>query len=188
MTALWDFGDGTTSTDWPSTTHTYKTPGAYTVTLTLNDGVSAPAVYTFAKSLVCMPETCYMSTTGSNTYPYDTWEKATPSLQAALDVGSSKIVVTNGNYEIPAPVIGISRAVAITSVEGPEKTTFTSLGTTTCDHRNLTVSSSDAILISGLTFADGYAANYGWTASIEMSAGVVSHAYARLAEDNLFRR
>ena len=175
VTALWDFGDGTTSTDWPSTTHTYKTPGAYTVTLTLNDGVSAPAVYTFAKSLVCMPETCYMSTTGSNTYPYDTWEKATPSLQAALDVGSSKIVVTNGNYEIPAPVIGISRAVTITSVEGPEKTTFTSLGTTTCDHRNLTVSSSDAILISGLTFADGYAANYGWTASIEMSAGVVSN-------------
>ena len=72
-------------------------------------------------------------------------------------------------------MIGISRAVAITSVEGPEKTTFTSLGTTTRDHRNLTVSSSDAILISGLTFADGYAANYGWTASIEMSAGVVSN-------------
>ncbi len=175
VTASWDFGDGTTSTEWPTATHTYETPGAYTVTLTLNDGVSAPAVYTLAKQLVCTPVTCYMSTTGSDTYPYDTWEKATPSLQAALDVGSAKIVVTNGNYEIPAPVICISRAVSLTSVEGPEKTTFTTLGTTTRDHRNLTVSSSDAILISGFTFADGYAANYNWTASIEMSAGVVSN-------------
>ena len=175
VTALWDFGDGTTSTDWPKATHTYTTPGAYTVTLTLNDGVSAPAVYTFTKSLVCTPETCYMSTTGSNTYPYDTWEKATPFLQAALDVGSSKIVVTNGNYEIPAPVIGISRAVAITSVEGPEKTTFTSLGTTTCNHRNLTVGGSSDILISGFTFADGYAAGYNWTASIDMSAGTLTN-------------
>ena len=175
VTATWDFGDGTTSTDWPTATHTYETPGAYTVTLTLNDGVSAPAVYTLAKQLVCTPVTCYMSTTGSDIYPYDTWEKATPSLQAALDVGSAKIVVTNGNYEIPAPVICISRAVSLTSVEGPEKTMFTSLGTTTRDHRNLTVSSSDAIHIAGFTFADGYAANYNWTASIEMSAGVVSN-------------
>ena len=175
VTATWNFGDGTTSTDWPTATHTYEKPGAYTVTLTVSDGVGAPAVYTFTRPLVCLPETCYMSTSGSNTYPYDTWEKATPSLQTALDVGSAKIVVTNGNYEIPAPLIGISRAVALTSVEGPEKTTFTSLGTTTRDHRHLTVSSSDAILISGFTFADGYAANYNWTASIEMSAGVVSN-------------
>ena len=175
VTATWDFGDGTTSTDWPTATHTYETPGAYTVTLTLNDGVSAPAVYTLAKQLVCTPVTCYMSTTGSDTYPYDTWEKATPSLQAALDVGSAKIAVTNGNYEIPAPVIGISRAVSLTSVEGPEKTSFTSLGTTTCDHRNLTLGGSDAILVSGFTFNDGYAANYDWTASIQMSSGTLTN-------------
>ena len=175
LSAVWDFGDGQTSTDWPTATHTYETAGAYTVTLTLNDGVSAPAVYIFARQFVCTPATCYMSTDGGDVYPYDTWEKATPSLQAALDVGSRTIVVTNGTYEIPAPVVGISRAVTLKSVEGPEKTTFTSLGGTTCDHRNLNVSGSDDILISGFTFTDGYAANYNWTASIDMAAGTLTN-------------
>lgn len=175
LAAVWNFGDGETSTDWPTATHAYETPGAYTVTLTLNDGVSDPAVYVFSKQLVCTPTTCYMSTTGSNTYPYDTWAKATPSLQAALDVGSYAIVVTNGTYEIPAPVIGISRAVTLTSVEGPEKTTFTSLGATSCNHRNLNVAGSDDIVISGFTFTDGYASGYEWTASIDMSAGTLTN-------------
>ena len=174
VSAVWNFGDGTTSTDWPTTTHTYETPGAYTVKLTMDDGVTV-AVYTFARQFVCTPATCYMSTDGGDIYPYDTWEKATPSLQAALDVGSRTIVVTNGTYEIPAPVIGISRAVTLKSVEGPEKTTFTSLGWTSCDHRNLTVAGSDDILISGFAFTDGYAANYEWTASIDMSAGTLTN-------------
>ena len=175
LSAVWDFGDGTNSTDWPTATHTYETAGAYTVTLTLNDGVSAPAVYTFTRQFVCTPAICYMSTDGSSTFPYDSWEKATPSLQAALDVGSRTIKVSAGTYEIPAPVIGISRAVTLESVEGPEKTTFVSLGGTTCDHRNLNVSASDDIVISGFTFTDGYAANYNWTASIDMAAGTLTN-------------
>ncbi len=36
-TYLWDFGDGNTSTE-ASPTHTYSTPGDYTVSLTVNDG------------------------------------------------------------------------------------------------------------------------------------------------------
>lgn len=38
---LWDFGDGTTSTDPTLTSHTYATYGVYTIRLTVTDGVCA---------------------------------------------------------------------------------------------------------------------------------------------------
>ncbi|MBS1624868.1 MAG: PKD domain-containing protein [Bacteroidetes bacterium] len=44
---LWDFGDGTTSTQ-PFPTHTYATPGRYTICLTVSDG--AGCTFTFCDS------------------------------------------------------------------------------------------------------------------------------------------
>ncbi|HXW98306.1 MAG TPA: PKD domain-containing protein, partial [Methanomicrobiales archaeon] len=40
VTRAWDFGDGSTSTD-PNPTHTYLTPGKYTVTLTVTNGAGS---------------------------------------------------------------------------------------------------------------------------------------------------
>jgi PKD repeat protein len=51
MTWLWDFGDGTTSTS-QHITHTYQTPGQYTVTLNINNGGSvATHVYTILPAI-----------------------------------------------------------------------------------------------------------------------------------------
>lgn len=40
LTYNWNYGDGTTSTDPNATTHTYTTPGVYTITLKVTDPVT----------------------------------------------------------------------------------------------------------------------------------------------------
>ena len=179
VSALWNFGDGATSADWPVATHTYSTPGSYTVTLSVTDNQGATASYTIPQNLVAIPLTCYLREGNEGIYPYDTWEKATDSLATALAVGSRNIVATNGTYDIPAPVIAINRPVSIISVEGPEKTIFRSLGTTTTNHRHFTISASDDILIAGFTLLDGYAKDYNWTAALSMSSGTISNCVVR---------
>ena len=179
VSALWDFGDGTTSTDWPVATHTYSAVGTYMATLSITDSLGGMATYAFADPFVVVPLTCYLREGSEGTYPYDSWEKATDSLAAALAVGSRHIVVTNGTYDIPAPAIGITRPVSIVSVEGPEKTIFKSLGTTTTNHRHFNIAISDDILVAGFTLLDGYANSYEWTAAIEMSSGTLSNCVVR---------
>ena len=175
VSALWDFGDGATSTDWPVATHTYPAVGTYLATLSVTDSLGATATYAFDEPFVVVPLTCYMREGSAGTYPYDSWEKATDSLPAALSVGSRQIVVTNGTYDIPAPVIGLTRPVSIVSVEGPSNTTFRSLGTTTTNHRHFTIAGSDDILVAGFTLLDGYASSYEWTAALVMSSGTISN-------------
>ena len=179
VSALWDFGDGATSTDWPVATHTFSAVGIYSVTLSVTDSLGATATYAFADPFEVVPLTCYMREGSSGVYPYDSWEKATDSLSAALAVGSRHIVATNGTYDIPAPAIGITRPVSITSVEGPEKTSFKSLGTTTVNHRHFTISGCDDVLIAGFTLLDGYAKDYEWTAAIVMSSGTISNCVVK---------
>ncbi|MFM1988984.1 MAG: hypothetical protein RJA99_1941 [Pseudomonadota bacterium] len=50
----WDFGDGSRPTDFgpsPTVSHTYATPGAYTVTLTVRDRSGATVVQTFRQTV-----------------------------------------------------------------------------------------------------------------------------------------
>ena len=75
--AEWDFGDGATASG-ATAAHTFEAPGVYTVTLTVG-GESATLV------IDALAATTYVSTAGSATFPYDTPEKATADLQAAID-------------------------------------------------------------------------------------------------------
>lgn len=175
ISAVWDFGDGTEpSTDWPIASHTYSTPGKHTVTVTVTDA-SGTATYTLNGGVTVIPPVCYVKEGSTGVYPYDTWEKAAGDLKSAYDVGSRTIIVTNGTYNLAAPAFAIFRPVEIRSVEGPEKTFFVSEGCTSKDHRAFSIGSFDDILISGFTIRDGYAANYYWTASIEMSSGTITN-------------
>lgn len=176
VTAVWDFGDGETSDEWPKVEHTFKQAGRFTVTLTVSDGKST-VTYTIPKSFLAKPAVCYVKEGNAGVFPYDTWEKATPNLKDAYETGALVIHVTNGTYEIAAPYIDINRKLTLTSVEGPEKTILKSVGSG--DHRHFTVSGSDDIFIAGFAFEGGYANNYGWTATISMSKGVLSNCVVR---------
>ncbi len=179
VSALWDFGDGTTGTDWPTAQHTYATPGSYTVTVTVTDANGATATFTIGRSLVAPPATCYVRVGQAGVYPYDSWEKATDDICAAVAVGPSAVIVTNGTYEITKQHIQLLKPISITSVEGPAATVLHSAGGTSRDHRHFTVSDSSGAFISGFTMEDGYSANYYWTGAIEMRSGILSNCVVR---------
>ena len=179
VSAVWDFGDGTTGTGWPTASHTYTAPGSYTVTVTVTDSNGATATFTVVRSLVAPPTTCYVREGQAGTYPYDSWEKATDDICAAVAVGPNAVIVTNGTYEISDPHIQLLNPISITSVEGPAATTLHSAGGKSRNHRHFTVSASSGAFISGFTLEDGYSVNYYWTSAIEMRSGTLSNCVVR---------
>ena len=179
VSAVWDFGDGTTGTDWPTAQHTYATPGSYTVTVTITDANGVTATFTIGRSLVVPPATCYVRVGQAGVYPYDSWEKATDDIYAAVAVGPSAVIVTNGTYEITKPHIQLLNPISITSVEGPGATVLHSAGGTSRNHRHFTVGASSGAFISGFTMEDGYSASYYWTGAIEMRSGTLSNCVVR---------
>ena len=75
--ATWDFGDGGTASG-ASASHTFTTAGVHTVALTVGSESATLDIHV-------LPMDTYVSTTGSDEFPYDTWEKAARELQSAID-------------------------------------------------------------------------------------------------------
>lgn len=103
---LWTFGVDSepVETTVPTIIHTFNM-GTHTVTLTVIDSAGNSSAPVERKDLVSVkaPEV-YMSTTGSATWPYATWETATPELSDAVDAvyatdaAPGKIFVADGTY------------------------------------------------------------------------------------------
>ena len=79
----WDFGEGATPASATSLapTATFTEPGAYTVAATVT--TAGGATLNLALEIRALASDAYVSNTGSDTFPYDTPEKATPDLNAA---------------------------------------------------------------------------------------------------------
>ena len=75
--AAWEFGDGATGSG-ATASHTFTTAGIHTVALTV--GLESATL-----EIHVLPVDTYVSTTGSDQFPYDTWEKAAHDLQSAID-------------------------------------------------------------------------------------------------------
>ena len=182
VTAVWDFGDGTTATDWPAVEHSYAAPGSYTVTLSVTRG-GKKASYTLEGLVRVIPSACYVKVGGgAGTWPYDTLEKATDDIVAALAVGSSKVLVAPGTYTLPLPCVTVDHAVELKSMEGPEVTILDSPKTVTdCVHRHFTVCHAKAV-VSGFTLTGGYSSSTilaGYAAVLDISAGQVENCVIR---------
>jgi PKD repeat protein len=75
--AVWDFGDGGTASG-ATASHTFAACGIHTVALTVGAESATLDIHV-------LPTDTYVSTTGSEEFPYDTWEKAAHDLQSAID-------------------------------------------------------------------------------------------------------
>ena len=95
--AEWNFGDGAMASG-ATAAHAFEAPGAYSVTLTVGAESATLVIYV-------LPTDTYVSTTGSNEFPYDTWEKAAHDLQSAIDAAyaddnvAGTVHVAAGTYQ-----------------------------------------------------------------------------------------
>jgi hypothetical protein len=69
-------------------------------------------------------DTVYVASSGSDTPPYDTWAKATPSLLTGLSAAENDdvVMVTNGTYTAPLQAFLVNTNIALESVNGPRQT------------------------------------------------------------------
>lgn len=183
----WNFGDGETSSE-PAPSHTFAAPGKYTVRLTVTCG-GEMATTEYPCPILAHPTVAYVSTTGSGTWPYDTWDKATNDLREVLatvrvpaDGSNARILVGAGTYSIPAtelgsgsgasyvfttPAFNLNNAVSVIAVEGPEKTVITGNGT--AYRRAFRLNNADAV-VSGFAIENVFSESAGKVAGQNVSA------------------
>ena len=158
----WDFGDGGTETGSATVTHAYATPGRYTVSVRATKGVldEACAVESAVKVFPAGVAALYVNKTGSGEYPYDTPERATDDLLAAVDAANDAIsggfkpavVIADGDYPV-ADEVSVRNGLVVRSLNGPSATTVRQL---TESHRVFGVSNGTVagLRIVGASFAN----------------------------------
>ena len=132
----WDFGDGIILTNRPFARHGWSAPGDYEVELRACNAIyPAGLAATVTIHVLAQPVLYVSMVTNSPAPPYDSWAKAAPTIQDAIDaapIPGSLLWVSNGIYGTGARVAaGMSNRVAITaplivrSVNGPAVTIIT---------------------------------------------------------------
>ncbi len=130
--------------------------GRHTVKLIVTDGVGtaefeAPGVVSVAAT------TAYVSTTGSDTYPYDTPEKAASKIQDAIDAvwasdaAPGTVIVGPGRYYTDAQCILLARPIRVLSTDGPGATTVQARYTQDSSYRHVFRMTDAKALLSGFT-------------------------------------
>lgn len=119
------------------------------------------------------PAKCYVSTNESATatYPYDTWEKATHDLNAALATGAAEIEVGDGTYVNTNKYYVLDRAVKVYSSNGPKRTVLQAMSS---KGGQFWLTHADATL-SGFTLKDARANDWLKASALRMTAGLVTN-------------
>ena len=157
VTYAWNFGDGTTATG-AEVAHSYAlgTAVAYDVTVTATDAAGMSVSKTVEKAACTVGKTVYVDANGGNVPPYDTWARAATSLEDAVKMKPSEIVVAAGEYELFRELI-VESPTAIRSATG-NPADVRIWGNGQSDRRALrlvTLNHAEAS-ISGVTLSGGY--------------------------------
>jgi len=132
----WDFGDGTTVTNYPYTAHGWAAPGDYCVVLwvynkTYPDGVSATVTVHVVEQRVYY----VAADNGNPVVPYSSWATAATNIKDAVDavsVGGALVLVSNGVYQAGGRVVyasitnrlAVTKPITVRSINGPELTSI----------------------------------------------------------------
>jgi hypothetical protein len=181
----WSFGDGSTTNglNLSSVSHTY-TPGLYTVQLAATNLNSEPAGSTRAGYVrVRTSGETFAATNGGNIRPYTNWVTAASNIQDAVDMTASRANVSNGTYDVTAPVT-LDRSIQLIGVGGPAATVIRrSAGSVRV--MAMQAGTSNA-WVTGFTLRNGYTAT-DWIggAGLLMYGGTISNCIVR---DNVAER
>lgn len=171
----WIWGDGTTN-DWSadsSVSHTYAAArtNAYTVILNVTNGAGEFAASTNASAIMVYPAVAYVATNGAHVAPFDTWDKAANTIQAAVDVagaGLTTVVVSNGVYVLTNEIT-IGKAITVRGASGNWADTVLRGAFPASTNRCLTLSGAGAV-VDGLTITNGNVRATGAGGGINMTA------------------
>ena len=173
MQVVWDFGDGTTSDDWPAATHLYEVPGRYTVSLTVTTAKETKT-YAIDGCITVIPRKTYVSKTGSNTYPYDNPEKAAADLEDALQTHCAEVEVGDGVFTNSVSEHLVTWPVYVHSANGKDNTTLKAKSGNPARHFRV-LKDGAGTRISGFTLLGGGSGTQDWHGGLHLEAGLVDH-------------
>ncbi|OVE75658.1 hypothetical protein BVX97_03940, partial [bacterium E08(2017)] len=164
----WDFS-GTMYTNMPSVNHAWGAQGSYDVVLTAYN-IDNPGGISATQSVTVLPAYAYVSLTGGNVSPYDSWSNAAINIQDAIDVSplGGRVVVTDGVYNVGSYIksgygasrIGIDKPVTVESVNGPAVTIIQGTGPQGTGAVRCVYMDTGAVL-SGFTLTNGHTVTSG---------------------------
>lgn len=130
-TIVWEWGDGTATTNRYRASHIFPDAGDYDVVLTAANA-SGASIHTLRVS-VAAAETRYVRTDGGHVPPFTTWAHAATTIQAAVDASlrpGDQVLVSNGVYATGGRAVhglltnrvAIALPILVRSVNGPAVT------------------------------------------------------------------
>ncbi len=179
VTFTWDFGDGSdklVTTDL-SVSHTYAVSGQYMVRVSAKSLKDAEVTYVFPDKMMIVRENLYVRSAGSDTFPYDTWEKAATTPQTAIDaaVDGCTVHVAPATYNVQNKTVKVNKNIVLCG-EGdtPAQTIFDGRSESDSGTQNMSVNAAGAF-VKNLTLYRGFSGGSPGGGNLALYDGIVSN-------------